>query len=244
MRMYTDLADLWTLYSPPAHYEEEVETFVTLLRERGVPDGARILHLGSGGGSIDAVMKRTYRLTGVDRSERMRANAARLNPEVDYRAGDIRDVRLGETFDAVLVHDAITYMTSEAELEAVYGTAAAHLAPGGVLIALPEEIPERVRHGHTQAETFFDGEVSLTFTEVTFDPDPNDQTIEHVYIFLIREKGTLRVEVDRHICGVFTIEQWVNAVERSGFTAEVVPWNLTEWSDDDLPPMPLIVGLR
>ena len=39
----------------------------------------------------------------------------------------------GETFDAVLVHDAIDYMATEADL-----LARAHLRPGGGLIAAPD----------------------------------------------------------------------------------------------------------
>jgi hypothetical protein len=35
----------------------------------------------------------------------------------------MRTVRLGETFDAVLVHDAISYMTSEADRLSVFETA-------------------------------------------------------------------------------------------------------------------------
>src|SRR5690606_16940081 len=110
----------------------------------GVGAGARVLHLGCGGGSLDFQLKRHYRVTGLDLSPAMLEIAKALNPEVSYHAGDMRVHRLGETFDAVIVHDAISYMTSTAELGEVYGTAAAHLRPGGVLIALPEELRERL----------------------------------------------------------------------------------------------------
>lgn len=66
-------------------------------RRHGVRDGARVLHLGSGGGSIDHHLKQNYRVTGVDIAPAMIAYAARLNPEGEYIQGDIRDVRLGQT---------------------------------------------------------------------------------------------------------------------------------------------------
>ena len=46
----------------------------------------------------------------------------RLNPGVAHHVGDMRSVRLGETLDAVLVHDAIDYMTTEVELRAAFET--------------------------------------------------------------------------------------------------------------------------
>ena len=44
---------------------------------------------------------------------------------MSHHVGDLRSVRLGETFDAVLVHDAIDYMTTEVELRAAFETARA-----------------------------------------------------------------------------------------------------------------------
>jgi len=43
----------------------------------------------------------------------------------------MRSVRLGRTYDAVIIHDAIMYMTTEDDLVAALATARAHLAPAG-----------------------------------------------------------------------------------------------------------------
>ena len=43
-------------------------------------------------------------------------HSRRLNPGVSHYVGDMRSVRLGETFDAVLIHDSLDYMTTEVEL--------------------------------------------------------------------------------------------------------------------------------
>lgn len=66
-------------------------------------------------------------------------------------AGDIRTVRLGRTFEAVFVHDAVMYITTEGDLRAALATVAVHLAPGGlVLVALDattETFREVTEHG-------------------------------------------------------------------------------------------------
>lgn len=242
-RLYGDLVDLWPLVSRPEDYVEEVGTFLRRLRRHGVQDGARLLHLGSGAGSIDYHLKRSYRVTGVDSSEAMVARARRLNPEVDYRTGDMRTVRLGETFDAVLVHDAISYMTSREELAAAYATAAAHLQPGAVMIALPEELRERAAVDRSDVETHVDGERTVTVIELHHDPDPDDNTCEMILLFVIREGDDVRVELDRHVCGAFDIEDFVTAIEGAGFDAVVEPWELSDWKPDEVP-LPLITAVR
>ena len=45
--------------------------------------------------------------------------------------GDLRTLRLGRSFDAVLVHDAVMYMTSERDLRSMAVTAFQHTRPGG-----------------------------------------------------------------------------------------------------------------
>ena len=50
----------------------------------------------------------------------------------------MRSIRLGRTFKAVLIHDAISYMLTEGDLGDAFGTARAHLEPGGVLIVAPD----------------------------------------------------------------------------------------------------------
>lgn len=241
-RLYTDLVDLWPLVSPPEDYDEEAATFRSVLARHGVRPGARLLHLGCGGGSLDFHMKRDLRVTGIDASDGMLAYARRLNPEVDYVRGDMRTWRGDARFDAVLVHDAISYMTSTAELEAVYRTAAAHLRPGGVLIALPEELRERLAAHTGTIETHERDGRSLTLVELVHDDDPADSVFEVIYLFVLRDGDALRVEVDRHAHGVFDVEEFVGAVEAAGFRATVEPWDLSTWRPDEVP-LPLIIGV-
>jgi hypothetical protein len=240
--LYGDLAALWPIFSPPEEYAEEVATFRTRLLRHGVADGASLLHLGSGGGSVDCNLKRHYRVTGIEISDGMIRQAQQVNPDVEYVQGDIRDARLGRTFDAVLVHDAISYMTSVEELEAVYRTAAAHLAVGGVMVALPEELRERLAGLEPSAVTRVAGGTILTVMETHHDPDPADHSFENVYVFLIREGDDLRVEVDRHLNGVFELDEFLGAMRAAGFDPHAERWELSEWGDG--PELPLITALR
>ena len=221
-RLYSDLSWIWPLLSPPEDYVEEAEKIVDAFRKAGVPAGGTILHLGCGGGSLDLQLRDHFTLTGVDLSERMLEHARRVNPEVEYLTGDMTSVRLDRTFDGVLIHDAQAYLTTPEELQALYETAAAHLAPGGVLVSLPEELRSRFRQHRVNDRTLTDGEVTVTTIEVDFDPDPSDHHFESTFVFVIRDQdGKQRIETDVHRCGLWTIDEVLGHVKAAGFDTHV-----------------------
>jgi hypothetical protein len=154
----------------------------------------------------------------------------------------MRTVRLGRLFDGVLVHDAISYMTSVDELESAYRTAAAHLAPGGVMVTIPEQLRELFSPGRTHVKTIRSGDRSVTLFETDHDEDPDDNMFETIYVFLIREGGVSRVEVDLHVNGVFTLDEFLGAMDRAGFDAAAEPWELTDWEPGEA--VPLITAVK
>lgn len=63
---------------------------------------------------------------------------SRANPECRHLTGDRRSLRSGERSDAAAVFDAISHLTTEADLLATLRTVRVHLAPDGAGI-LPRE---------------------------------------------------------------------------------------------------------
>ncbi|MGB3258736.1 MAG: class I SAM-dependent methyltransferase, partial [Ornithinimicrobium sp.] len=101
-RMYADLARWWPLLSPPEEYVEEAATIAGLLGT-GVADVRTLLELGSGGGHNTVHLKRDFQMTLVDLSPDMLAVSASLNPDCEHLEADMRTLRLGRIFDAVLI---------------------------------------------------------------------------------------------------------------------------------------------
>jgi len=83
--------------------------------------------------------------------------------------------------------------------------------------------PPRVWH-----ETQRKAGSELTFVEYSWDPDPNDTQIETVYVFFFQEGGALRVEVDRHVTGLFSIGTWERLLIESGFQPERIDYPYSE----------------
>ena len=139
MKMYEQLAAWWPLLSAPEEYADEAVFIAVMLDALARRPVRTILELGSGGGNNASHLAQRYDMVLVDRSPAMLAVSRALNPGCEHIEGDMRSVRLGRTFDAVLVHDAIMYMTTEADLAAVIETAAAHLQPGGAVLLVPDD---------------------------------------------------------------------------------------------------------
>ena len=125
--------------------------------ERG-PGPWRMLDAGCGTGrhAIE-LARRGHEVTGVDRSASMLAVAER-GPGVRYRHGDLRDLELGETFDAALCLFAVlSYQLTDGDVAASFRSLRRHLDAGGVLVCDCWHAPAvltigptaRVKHGQS-----------------------------------------------------------------------------------------------
>ncbi|MFO7640975.1 MAG: class I SAM-dependent methyltransferase [Candidatus Competibacteraceae bacterium] len=220
-RLYDDLADLMSLISPPEDYAEEAAHWRMVLREKLGEGRHALLELGVGGGHNLSHLTADFAATAVDLSKAMLDQCRRLNPGVELHRGDMRNIRLGRTFAAVLIHDAISYLRSEADLLATFQTAAVHLEPGGVLIASPDRFAETFRAPEIEQATHADGNRRVTYLEYTYDPDPDDTEVETILLYLIEAQGHLRLEPDRHVTGLFPRATWIRRMTEAGFVAEI-----------------------
>ena len=226
LRLYNDLAYLWRSISPPEDYAAEAEHWRRAVWDRLGPDRHRILELGVGGGHLLSHLTRDFQAEAVDLSSRMLELSRHLNPGVEHHLGDMRTVRLGRRFDAVLVHDAISYMLTEDDLRAALATAVEHLRPGGVLLAAPDLVRDNFRpkvlRWPARSPEDTEGPV-VSVEEELRDPDPSDTVIESLFTYSIVENGQRRVEQDLHLTGLFLIATWQTLMEEAGFEVEVVP---------------------
>ena len=208
MRLYAELADWFHLLTHPSDYEEEANHIVQVVDAAFLGEAKTLLELGSGGGNNASHLKSRFTCTLTDVSAAMLELSQTLNPECKHIQGDMRTLRLGSTFDVVLVHDAIAYMTTEDDLRAVLDTVSAHLRAGGVGILVPDTTRElfapQTRHGGHDG----DGR-RLRYLEWDHDPDPDDTTYDVEFVVVLMEDGEdVRVEYDHHTCGVFAETLW------------------------------------
>jgi SAM-dependent methyltransferase len=224
--LYSDLAWLWPLWGDPdGEYAEWCAHVVAMIEKHAKRDVKTLLNLGCGGGKNAYNLKRRYQVTGLDLSNDMLANARNLNPDCTFVQGDMRESSLRERFDAIVIDDAVAYMTSREDLKALFRAAYRHLEPGGVMIVSPDGTKETFEQNETRisrslAAAEAEGtpkDVEVVFIENNYDPDPNDDTYEALIIYLIREKGVLRVVEDMHTLGIFAADVWPTLLREAGF---------------------------
>jgi SAM-dependent methyltransferase len=222
-RLYRDLAEWWPLISPPEEYADEAAYLTAVLAAD--PAGVReVLDLGSGGGCNAVHLKRHVALTLVDIAEPMLEVSRRLNPECEHLRGDMRTIRLGRAFDAVLVHDAVDYMTSEAELRQVIDTAFAHCRPGGIALFVPDYTAETFRAASGAGGSSDPSGRQASFREWAWDPDPDDGWIQVEYEFRLRSAdGAVQVLHESHRLAAFSQAAWLRLLGAAGFDLAAGP---------------------
>jgi trans-aconitate methyltransferase len=217
VRLYTDLAPWFHLLTGPGEYGEEAAFLERLVDAAATGPAETLLELGSGGGNNASHLKARFRCTLSDLSEQMLAVSASINPECEHVRGDMRTLRLGRTFDVVLIHDAVVYMTAEEDLRAALATVVAHLRPGGVALLVPDETAETYAPGTSAGGNDADDGRGVRYLEWAHPPAPGATSYDVDYVYLLRDPGgEVRVEHERHVMGLFPQAVWEDAMRAAG----------------------------
>jgi SAM-dependent methyltransferase len=224
-KIYDELSEWWPLMSAPAEYAEEAGFFSGLLKQTVRPPLKQVLELGSGGGNNASYLKKDFSMTLVDLSPGLLKVSEKLNPECEHLLGDMRSIRLGRQFDAVFVHDAVMYMCTADDLRGAMLTAFIHCRPGGAALFVPDCVRETFSpttdHGGNDAAGR-----ALRYLEWAYDPDPGDSQYIVDYVYAMRgEDGSVKIEYDRHINGIFPRESWLQLLREVGFHPQILKDN-------------------
>ena len=220
MKLYRELANWWQLFSPVEEYAEEAASFVEILKRSCDAPSRTVLELGARAGSNAFYLKEHFALVLVDLAPEMLDESRKINPECEHTVGDMRDVRLNRTFDAVFIHDAICYMTTEDDLHRALQTAYIHCKPGGTAVVAPDYVRETFRaeteHGGCDGAASNENR-ALRWLMWMLDPDASDATYTVHFAFLLKEDDAVSAEHDCHTEGLFDRETWLRLFRGVGF---------------------------
>lgn len=247
-KLYEQLAHLWPLLSPAEDYAADADRISALIDANLNRDDSErrldVVEFGAGGGHTLFFLSQDSQCTAVDLSDAMLENSRHINPDVMHIVADMRHAELGQQFDVVLIHDAIDYLTSEADIAATFRVAAKHLREGGLLIVAPTYVTETFVDGESMEDENGDDDTEIRFVSriAAVADEPNLMEM-HLTIF-IRDLATqeLSVETDKHTCGLFARQTWLNLMRDAGFDAKVDAFLQDEDGDDE--PIPTFVGVK
>jgi SAM-dependent methyltransferase len=137
-----DYADVYDVLYRNKDYEGEVDLVERVLARHDLGGAKRLLDLGCGTGNHALPLaRRGHTVVGVDRSPglltRARAKAAieNLESSVIFHLADIRELDLGQRFEAVLMmFTVLGYQFEDADLTAALAAVRRHLEPDGLFI--------------------------------------------------------------------------------------------------------------
>lgn len=230
--IYSELAPWFHLLTAPEDYREEAAFYSDILVQSAVITVIDVLELGCGGGNNASHMKARYNLTLTDLSKDMLAVSRMLNPECEHFQGDMRSLRLNRQFDAVFIHDAVSYMTTREDLSAVMETAFIHCKPGASVLMCPDHISDTFIET-TETGGHDDGKRGLRYMDWTWDPENSGQGYVSHFVIIMRDGSHVMYRTDEHHCGMFPLATWLKLLQQAGFSrvkAIDYPKNIMELS--------------
>jgi SAM-dependent methyltransferase len=203
MTVFGNYAQYYDLLYQDKDYVGETK-FIHELIQNHAPAAKTILELGCGTANHALLLAKSgYQVHGVDMSEVMLKKATdrltQISPEIatqiQLTQGDIRQVRLNQTFDVVLsLFHVISYQTTNADLLAAFDTIKQHLKPGGIALfdvwygpaVLSDRPATRIKR--LQDDTI---EVTRLAEPVIY---PNTNLVDVNYHVLIKDKQSGAIE--------------------------------------------------
>lgn len=214
-RLYDDLAPWWTFLAHRDSHAEEALLLQELMDNALGGRAQSIAELGCGGGLIASHFDADREVVLTDLSPGMMAQAQQNNPNRRCIEADMRTLRMDREFDAVLLHDAVMYLTSTEDLHAAFASAASLLRPGGVFLVIPDVVKENFHEHATSGGTL--GQPGAQLLEWHWDPDPDDDTHRLDLSILFKdEKGVMQSIHESHTLGLFSSTAFVRALMAAG----------------------------
>jgi SAM-dependent methyltransferase len=143
MTVFDGYARYYDLLYRDKDYEREAQHVHEVI-QTNCPGALTLMEMGCGtGGHALHLANRGYQVHGIDQSRSMldqaiqRTGSLPSSPagRVLFSLGDIREVRVGQRFDAVVaLFHVISYLPTNHDLKAAFQTAQAHLNPGGIFL--------------------------------------------------------------------------------------------------------------
>ncbi len=224
MKIFNEYGRYYDLLYRDKNYQGEALYVSELIRGHN-PKARTVLDLGCGSGRHDRELTMLgFKVTGIDLSQEMLSAARREatgNMSLEYRLGDIRNVVLGRTFDAVIcLFHVLSYLTDDNDLAASLETARRHMAPGAIFIfdfwygpAVLSCKPE------VRVKELDDEKTSLTRIARPF-MRPDENAVDVNYKVFVRDKlsGDVREIQELHRMRYYFLPEIRQSLERAGLS--------------------------
>ena len=185
-----------------------------------LPGATTLLDVACGTGLHLQHLSTRFDCAGVDLDEGMLAIARERCPDVPLHVGDMTDFDLGRRFDAVLcLFSSIGYARTEGGLRRAAARFAAHLEPGGTVVVEPFLTPDAWEHGRVSLQQAQLPDVKIS--RMALGTPEADGAMGIDFHYLIGTAEGITHEVEHHVLGLFTWDQYRAAFEDAGLDVTI-----------------------
>jgi len=215
--MYSRSAQFYDLMYSGKDYARAADVLRSHIAAR-VPDATNLLDVGCGTGRHLEHLQSTHAVEGLDLSPDLLAVARDRCPRVPMHEGDMVELDLVRRFDVVTcLFSAIGFVRTPDRLRRAISRMAAHLRPGGLLVVEPWFTPQTYWHGHVVADFHDTPHLKLARMYVQ---GGGDGIYAFDFQFLAADARGVEHLVERHELGLFSDEEYRDAVRASGLRVE------------------------
>jgi len=183
--------------------------------------GNSLLDVACGTGKHASELDRWYDVWGLDIDEELLKIASMSVPSERLQIADMRNFDLGRQFDAITcLFSSIGYMKSEADMRQAIANMARHLKSGGVLVVEPWLYPEHYQSPHLHMLTV--DQDDLKIARMSNGRREGDVSVINFEYLIMTFDGPIR-ESERHELGLFSQDQYRQALEAAGLEVDYDP---------------------
>jgi SAM-dependent methyltransferase len=220
--LYTDLATYYDRLYRGKDCRSEADQILALAHECLGRRPRSLLDVACGTGRHLAEFRRRVDAAGVDLSPRMLAVARqRVGRSVPLRRADMRDFRLGRTFDVVVcLFSAFAHMRSAEDRARALSNFYRHLVPGGAALVEGWILPQKFRDRSAHVQ-LYDGP-DAKIVRVSTGRRRGRWSVIDMHDLVVEPGMTIQHFVEVHRNPLLQPEEVLAAFHAAGFRARVV----------------------
>lgn len=142
MKVFGKYSDFYDALYKDKDYQKECKILKDMFKKYSNTPVKTVLDLGCGTGNHDFILcDLGYKVTGVDRSDTMLANALKKRENlknksnINFIKNDIKDLKIKQKYDAVIMmFGVISYQLKDTDVKQILSTARNHLKDSGIFV--------------------------------------------------------------------------------------------------------------
>ncbi len=223
--MFAKSAELYDVIYAWKDYSAESLKLTRIIEQHKQSPGIRLLDVACGTGAHLPYLRPTLTVEGLDLDPGLLEVARRRNPGIPFHLGDMTHLTLGRKFDVVTcLFSAIGYVKTLPRLRDAVLNISNHLETGGVAIIEPWLMPDVYEVGGVYA-TFVD-KPDLKIARMNISAIEDGLSILDFHYMVATPEG-IEYFSERHELGLFSHEDYMQALEASGLSVTHDPEGLT-----------------